>query len=713
MVKALDTLFFKLLTLCLWVPALGIAQSADEVTTGEFRLHAASGAVDLALLQHSRFDVRVHGMVARVVVQQTFAKSSSEWVEGEYVFPLSNDSAVDYMAMRIGERFIVGQIREKEQARRDYDAAKSAGKKASLVSQQRPNLFSNRVANIAPGETVMVELRYVETLHYDQGRFSLRLPTTITPRYIPGQAFRHQPTALDEIAVGGNGWATATDQVPDAQLITPPMVASDDAATLELTAQIDGGLPMADVESLHHAASVSESNGVYSLSLDPGAKLNRDVVLRWTPQTGRAPVAAVFRERVNDNDYLLLMLMPPQQSTDEFALPREVIYVVDTSGSMSGVSIAQAREALLNGIGRLAADDRLNVVEFNSAYRALWPTAVGVNPSNRRRAEDFIRGLDAGGGTEMASALGFALTGSAPPGFVRQVIFVTDRAVGNESALFAMIENQLGDSRLFTVGIGSSPNSHFMEKAAQAGRGSFTYIGSQADVAESMSELFYKLEQPLITDIRWDFGAPDVEVFPAQAPDLYAGEPLVLTARWPGDAAEDVTISGQAANGRFAQSMGLQRGSQAASISKLWARNKLDALYRIRPVTAEIGELTKQGIIDLALEHQLMSRHTSFIAIEDKVSRPPQWMLHTRLVPNAMPEGNTMALPGRDPVSPAKPAQDRRLLAETATAVRQAVAVPLPRGALGVREMWLIASLAVLCLLLLIVTRTGQRLDPA
>jgi len=648
-------------------------------------------------------------MIARVVVQQTFSNSSAEWVEGEYVFPLSTNSAVDYMAMKIGERVVVGQIREKEQARREYEQAKVTGRKASLVSQQRPNLFRNEVANIGPGDTIMVELHYVETLSYDQGRFSLRLPTTITPRYIPGQAFHYLPTAFDgEIEVEGSGWALPTDQVPDAHLITPPMVPGNEASPLSLTATIDGGLSLADVASLHHPATISEDNNIYTVALDPGATLTRDVVLRWTPQTGRAPVAAVFKERVNNSDYLLLMLMPPQQLANNAPLPREIIYVIDTSGSMGGVSIAQAREALLDGLTRLDPQDRFNVIEFNSSFRPLWPSAVSATSANISNAESFVQNLAAHGGTRMAPALSFALSGSAPEGFVRQVVFVTDGAVGNESALFDLIENQRGNSRVFTVGIGSSPNSHFMERAAEAGRGSFTYIGSQSAVAESMSDLFYKLEYPIVTNIGWDFGGSSAEVFPARAPDLYAGEPLILAAKLAQEMPDQVIINGMANGNRFAQSMELSQGKDAQSISKLWARRKLSELYSIRSGSPEQAEETKQAIIQLALEHQMMSRHTSFIAVGDKVSRPPQWMLNREVVPNAMPEGNTMAIPQTVPAVPQAP--DHRLLASASEARQSSrTAVPLPRGALGIRSQALISVFALFGLLLIVITTYRPR----
>ena len=435
---------------------LRASDAYEPVTTGELHLFSVNGRVNSALLQETDIEVNVNGMIARVIVRQTFQNTQSSWVEGEYLFPLSNRSAVDSMTMKIGDRVIVGRIREKEAARRQYNQAKAEGKKASLVSQQRPNLFTNRVANIGPGETIMVELQYVETLRYDQGLFSLRLPTTITPRYIPGNAFRHYHTSdTSELDLAGSGWSVATVEVPDAPLITPPMVATNMASKLLVRATINAGIALDTIQSLHHAATVSSSSEIYTIALNPGATLSKDVVLQWAPRTGRAPVAAMFRERIDKADYLLMMLMPPQQLESKTVLPREMIYIIDTSGSMKGVSIAQAREALLRGLQHLSPRDRFNVIEFNSHHNALWADAVAATDSNIARATRYIQGLNANGGTNMAPALQFAFAGSAAEGMVRQIVFITDGSVGNEAALFNLITSSRGSSRLFTVGIGS------------------------------------------------------------------------------------------------------------------------------------------------------------------------------------------------------------------------------------------------------------------
>ena len=628
-------------------------------SSGELRLHGPDGTVTSALLESTEINVHVEGIVARVEVEQVFHNRNSEWVEGEYLFPLANNGAVDYMEMSIGHRRIVGKIREKQEAKKIYEQAKLAGKKASLVSQQRPNLFTNKVANIAPGETIKVRLRYVDIVPFAQGRFQLRLPTTITPRYEPpSTGFRLAPDASDNESLGS------------------PMTNSQSAVKLRLTATINAGLELDSVQSLYQGAQVLRQSDAYTLTLDPDAKLDRDVVLEWTPMPGSEPQTALFKQSINGEDFALLMVIPPSQYLASTVLPRETIFVIDTSGSMGGVAIQQAREALTFGLSQLGVNDRFNVIEFNSRPAALWADANAASDDNKQIAHDFVNALNAGGGTEMASALRMAFARSAPSGYVRQVVFITDGSVGNDAALFELIHRDRGSSRLFTVGIGSAPNSHFMEKAAAAGQGSFTYIGAQTEIQQRMSDLFRKLQFPIMTNIAVDFGGGDnVEMYPAQTPDLYAGEPLIVAAKLKSSNDDPITISGKRDVETFQRRLNLNRAASSPDISKVWARRKLSALYDVENQArfngdTDMAELFKQEITNVALSHQLLSKYTSFVAVEDQVSRGFGDLLVKHLVPNAMPAGSTQP-------------------------------VAMPAGGLGIWQYWLVAVLSLLLAIIL------------
>ena len=454
--------FWTVLVLCAASPARANEMLPGQVQAGSLLMKMSQGYVTATLLNMD-VNITVNGLVARVSVMQEFKNDGPDWVEGVYVFPLSDRAAVDQMRLYIGDRFIEGEIREKGQARREYEDASRAGKKTSLVEQQRANLFTTSVANIAPGETVVVEIEYLEDIRFDDGAYSLRFPMTLTPRYIPGQALPDRK---------GNGWSPDTDLVEDASLITPPMVSASRGHRVSVSASVNAGMPLEIIASRYHPVSIGEAGGRYVVTL-AGSRvpMDHDFELLWRPVPAAAPRAMVFSEVIDDQPYYLLMVVPPETGeVSHVPVPREMIFIIDTSGSMHGVSIEQARQALRRALDTLRPGDRFNVVEFNSYTNALFPASVPATAAYVDDAKNFVRRLDANGGTEMYPALQFALRSPVGEAYLRQIVFITDGAVGNEEGLFQLIEQQLDGARLFTVGIGSAPNSWFMRKAAEAAR---------------------------------------------------------------------------------------------------------------------------------------------------------------------------------------------------------------------------------------------------
>ncbi|MCW5592234.1 MAG: marine proteobacterial sortase target protein, partial [Burkholderiales bacterium] len=580
-------------------------------------------------------DARVSGIVARTRVVQTFRNPGEGWLEGIYVFPLPENAAVDRLKMRIGEREIEGRVQEREAARSNYEQAKREGRRTSLVEQERPNLFTGSVANIGPGESIVIEIEYQQTLRYDQGAFRLRFPMVVGPRYVPG--------SVHIAGVSGSGWAPATDAVPDAPRITPPVIGPghEPVNPVALRVELDSGFPLSTLRSAYHPVSVvAGANGTRVVTLDGSAAYaDRDFELEWTPAPNRAPQAAVFTERRGSKTYALMMVMPPESGQVEGPrIPREVIFVIDTSGSMMGESIAQAREALLLALDRLADGDRFNIVEFNSRTTALFEAARPADAQSLARARAFVRGLKAQGGTEMADALRFALARGRSPDALRQVIFLTDGAVGNEDQLFGIIRERLGDSRLFTIGIGSAPNGHFMTRAAQFGRGTFTYIGDAGEVRRRMDELFTKLEKPALSDVRieWPAGTR-VETWPQRIPDLYHGEPLVVAAEFEGEAAQAV-VTGRRGTENWKAVLPVVNSHAREGIAALWARRKIAALMDdLRTGSSE--EVIRGAVVALALEHRLVSRYTSLVAVDVTPARAASMPMHTAAVPTNLPHG--------------------------------------------------------------------------
>ena len=613
--------------------AMAAVMTLDDVGRGSLLFKGGEGAPLLeAPLVGTDVNIAVSGLVARTHVVQTFLNPGDDWVEGVYVFPLPETAAVDHLTVRIGERVIEGQIKEREEARRIYETAKREGKKAGLLESERPNIFTTSIANIGPGEEIAVEIEYQQVLTYDQGQFSLRFPMVVGPRYIPGP--------IQTVSLDNGGWSLASVRAPDAGRITAPVLHPDhgDINPVRLTVTIDAGFPLAAIDSPYHGVTVGErEDGVALVTLAQGAvPADRDFELLWSPVIGAAPGAGLFSETVGDETYLLVMVMPSDADAvaEQDVTPREVIFIIDTSGSMAGGSMEQAKAALGLAIDRLTPGDRFNVIEFNSYTDTLFGAPRQASPANRKRARRYVANLTADGGTEMAPALHRALAGAAPEGYLRQVVFLTDGAVGNEDELFRIIHRDLRDARLFTIGIGSAPNSHFMRQAAETGRGTFTYIGDVSEVAEKMGALFTKLESPLLTDlvVTWPDDA-EVDISTRTLADLYAGEPVIFTARTTGtlDAA---ILSGRLANRLWRVELPLDSAAANPGIAKLWARDRIDTL--MAEANRNGGDVRAE-VVNLGLAHHLVTKFTSLVAVDTTPTRPDGEPLNTRKLRHNLP----------------------------------------------------------------------------
>jgi Ca-activated chloride channel family protein len=567
--------------------------------------------------------LRVRGVILRAEVLQKFVNPAPTCVDAVYSFPLPENAAVDTLRMTVGGRVIEGQIREREEAKKTFEQAKSEGKKATLVEQERPNLFTASISNVAAGEEIVVTIEYQETVDYRDGAFRVRFPMTAAPRYPAG--------------------------APDADRLAPQykLPIGPDANRVSLSVDLDAGFTIRAVDSSYHQINVAPQSGShYSIALAEGAVIaDRDFELTWQPDLGSEPAASIFTESVplagktgGAEHYALFMLLPPAPAKG-VRLPRETIFIIDTSGSMGGPSIEQARAALLLGLDTLTPDDRFNVIEFNSVTNTLFESAVEVSPETMATAKQWVGALQSQGGTEMLPALEAALADQDPKSerFVRQVIFITDGQVANEAQLFAVIRSNLGRSRLFTVGIGSAPNSHFMNNAARFGRGTFTYIGLPEEVQEKMTTLFEKLERPVLRDVEVRFDDPAAEAWPARIPDLYAGEPLVVAVRLSQPTGR-LIASGKAGEETWNAVHALSAGGENGGIGKLWARRKIDGLTDAMTTATEPSSF-REEIIDLALTHRLVTSYTSLVAVDVTPAGTAVAACETRPVPLNLPAG--------------------------------------------------------------------------
>lgn len=589
--------------------------------------------------------IDINGLIARVNITQHFTNPTDEWVNGIYAFPLPENAAVDHLNMVIGERIIEGKIKERQQAKKIYEQAKLDGKKASLVEQERPNIFTNSVANIGPNEKISISIQYQQTLIYEQGLFSIRFPMVIGVRYIPG-------TQIVE-GFNGLGWATNTDQVTDASRITPPVTKTGEGHhnPVSININLKTGFPILNVESRYHPI-FKQIKGVdeYEIQLANQSTLaNRDFVLTWRPQATHEPQAALFTQDKDDDRYALLMLMPPEVDWNkQQTLAKEIIYVIDTSGSMSGESMQQAKQALLLGLSQLKSEDWFNIIQFNSYTESFSKQALPARENNIDRAKAYIQSLYADGGTEIAPALNMALSNVSKSERIRQVIFLTDGSIGNEKQLFTIIRNKLNNSRLFTVGIGSAPNSYFMSEAATLGRGTFTYIGKIEEVQEKMSQLLNKLSHPVLSDVNmtWKDNS-NIDYWPNPIPDLYIGEPLIVSLKLPKDQ-NQLNISGNTSQTNWSTTLPITQGGQAVGLNVLWARKKVQSLSQKVSHGGDTDEI-KQAITALGLEHHIVTQHTSLVAVDVTPSKPNHLSSIDKAIPVKRPHGWNMHIPGNLP----------------------------------------------------------------
>jgi len=400
-------------------------------------------------------------------------------------------------------------------------------------------------------------------------------------------------------------------------------------------------MPLKEIGGKGHElrATKREGTDVYDLSsVSPRVPMDRDLLIAWRPSVGSSPAVAALTETRGDTTYALLMILPPENAHTQRGQPREQIFVIDTSGSMGGGSLPQAQAALTDALSRLTNADRFNVFQFNSVTSSLYIAPVQFSQATYAQALAYVKRLYATGGTEIEGAIRAALAQPVTPGYVRQVIFLTDGAVGAETALFDTIKKNLGDARLFTIGIGSAPNSYFMRKAAQFGRGTYTHIGDTAEVAPKMQALFAKLERVALADVLVDWPVT-TELYPAQVPDLYAGEPLVLAASYPTRPDDPIlaTAFGTAGGVPWRQTVG-GVPTELTGIAALWARRKIEALVDSR-VDGTNEALIRKLIVDTALEHHLVSPYTSLVAVDKTPSRSIAAALERKQIMNTTPAG--------------------------------------------------------------------------
>jgi Ca-activated chloride channel family protein len=625
-------------------PAKAVEKGKPAVPGGELRILDAQGqAVGACPLKHTDVQADIVGYVGRVTVKQVFHNPTDKKIEAVYVFPLPQDAAVDDMTMQVGERRIVGQIKPREEAREIYEAAKAAGHVASLLDQERPNIFTQSVANIEPGVEVSIEITYVETLKYADGVFEWVFPMVVGPRYVPGGGSAPAPMTPGQ----------DTPEVPDGSKITPPVTPKGTRAghDISLTVRLDTGMELRDLASTLHEVNVETTGpGRATVMLRNQAEIpNKDFILRY--RLAGDEIADAFLVHQDERGrFFTLVLQPPRRVVPEKLVPRELIFVLDSSGSMSGFPIEKAKELMSKLIDTMQPADTFNLITFSGATRILWDQPRPNTPENRAEMQALLASLKGGGGTEMMTAIEAALrprglvkVGQVPP--LRVVCFMTDGFVGNDMAIIDAIKKYAGTTRVFSFGIGNSVDRFLLDNMAHAGRGEVEYVTLQDQADAAMERFHERVLAPVLTDIAIDWGTlPVADVYPTRIPDLFSAKPIMIHGRLTGPAEGTIVLRGNTGAGAYEEPIQVswpQAPPDHAALASLWARAKVAELMMQDYAGLQSGQFPeelKKQVTGLGIEFRLMTQFTSFVAVEEMtvtVGGEPVKIA----VPVEMPEG--------------------------------------------------------------------------
>ncbi len=560
-------------------------------------------------LEHTKVDIEVTGFMQAVTVTQTFSNPFNSPVEALYVFPLPDDSAVHDMTMTAGNRVIRATIQKRQVARQQYEQAKAEGRRAALLDQERPNIFTQSLANLLPGEKVLITLQYVAPLNYDDGIYTLNFPMVVGPRYMPGTSLAGENQ--------GSGDKRDTDVVPDASRISPPETRS--GRDIEVAVRLNAGTVIEDLWSVSHRLEVDRpSSSQMAFALNPMDTLpNKDLIVRWRV-SGPVAKAAVLAA----GGAFALMLNPESKNMNLPPTPKEMVFVIDTSCSMNGAPLAAAKKAMTQALQQMNADDTFMLIDFADTASTFYDGALSATPNDVRRAIAYLNSLPAGGGTNQLAGIRRALGGRHDPKRLRMVLLMTDGFIGNEEEILAETRQLRGDARVFGFGIGSSVNHYLLSRLSEEGRGFYQYIRPDEDATEAVNRFTRRLARPLITDISIDWGGLQVaDLTPSQVPDLFDVQPLIINGRYKKPGSGTVTLKGKRGGFPvvFEASVTLpELSTNGKALQMAWARRRIESLGAVQYNIAQ-PQVVEQ-ITSLGLEFHLVTKYTSLVAVEDVVA---------------------------------------------------------------------------------------------
>lgn len=607
--------------------------------SGELLAMAQGKQLGQCALKHTDVQADISGYIARVTVKQTFTNPFKYKIEAVYTFPLSDSGAVDEMFMKIGARTIHGTIKKREEARQIYEAAKANGQVAALLDQERTNIFTQAVANIEPGKDIEITIKYIETLPYESGKYTFAFPTVVGPRFNPGNAVSGGPA--------GTGRSPNTDRVPDASKITPPIAPERAGHDISIAVKLLAGMPVSQISSKLHEVAVKQSgNQEAEISLvDKNTIPNKDFVLSWDVAENNIKSGYLtYKDKDSKSGYFTLMLVPPKRVTKETVAPKEMIFVIDCSGSQSGPPLQKAKETMLYILDHMNDNDTFQIITFNNNVETFADKPQISSPEMKTRAKAFINALQANGGTWMAPAVEKACATPADSHRLRIVTFMTDGYVGNDMEILGMVRKLRGQSRWFPFGTGNGVNRALIDGMAEHGGGEAEYVLLNSSANEVGKKFYDRIAEPVLTDVALQFSGVEVkDVLPKEVSDVWAERPLYFKGRYLNPGAGTVTLTGYAGGKPYKQTLAVnfpKENTANPGIPSLWARAKVDRLMAEDFFGAQQGTMNKElkdEIVQTALTHHIMTQYTSFVAVDDAKTKGGQ--ARQVAVPVELPDG--------------------------------------------------------------------------
>ena len=647
-------------------PPESIDPVEQDVTQGALRVKIGDEVVECPL-KHTDVQVNISGFIARATVTQTFHNPYNENIEAVYVFPLPHTAAIDAMTMKIGDRTIVGVMKRRAEARAIYEKAIQQRQTASLLEQERPNIFTQSVGNIKPNAEIHIETSYVDVLAYDVGTYEFHFPMVVGPRYIPGAPISEKPPVpkelegkvgeaeerVDEVTLNpdpsGTGWSPDTDRVPDASRITPPVLKPGyrTGHDIHLSVSLDAGVPVQDIEIVNHAATLERHDTskarveISSMDSIP----NKDFVMKYKV-VGEKPEMAIFAHATGpEQRYFMLMIQPEFDEALLKTSPLELVFLIDTSGSMSGEPMAKVRAAMRHFLQLSKPDDTLQVITFANQANQLFEKSVSVTAENVARALNFTQQLHGAGGTEMLEGVKAVLNAPVDPKRGRIVMMLTDGYIGNEAEIIAEVGKRAGDAiHFWMIGIGSSPNRLLIDGVAKQSGGMSEVLDLNTNPKLLATRIMHRIHRAQLTDLQIDWQQLTVyETYPRRIPELWAGSPVILFGRYAAGGKTEITLSGTAEGEPldYTVDVTLPDAEPAHDVlAKVWARKKIGDLSA-QMYSEDMPEVVEE-ITRIALDYRLMSQYTSFVAVDEsemsdirQQAKPPRRVV----IPVPLPEG--------------------------------------------------------------------------